>query len=317
MRELGLTIDKIIAGDVRTASRVISFAENEDARAAHILKALFAHTGRAKVIGITGAPGSGKSTLTDKLAKEMRRRDKKVGIVAVDPTSPFTGGAILGDRIRMSSLATDPGVFIRSMGTRGQLGGLAKNTMSAVRILDAFGCDYIFIETVGVGQSEVDIIKLADLVLIVNVPGLGDDIQAIKAGLMEIGDIMVVNKADKEGADRLVIELETMLDFRGEQEGLRPPVLRTIAQDGEGVPTLCDQIDIHFEHNQKIGLLEKRRRRNLRLEVENLLLDRFTRRMRQVITAADEMDNLTESLYNRETDPYTVAETLGESMKLP
>ena len=314
MDDLKLTIDKIIEGDVRTASRAISFAESEDARAVPILKALFPHTGRARIIGITGAPGSGKSTLTDKLAKEMRKRDKTVGIIAVDPTSPFTGGAILGDRIRMSGLATDPGVFIRSMGTRGQLGGLAKNTMSAARILDAFGCDYIFIETVGVGQSEVDIIKLADIVLIVNVPGLGDDIQAIKAGLMEIGDILVVNKADKDGADRLVIELETMLDFRTQFEGLRPPVLRTVAQEGEGVPELCDKIDTHFDHDRDHGLLMKRRQRNLHIEVENILLDRFTRAMRTVITEAEEMDNLLENLYNREVDPYTVSEQVAEKL---
>lgn len=310
MDDIKLTIDKIIEGDVRTASRAISFAENEDARAASVLKAVFEHTGKARIIGITGAPGSGKSTLTDKLAKEVRKRGGKVGIVAVDPTSPFTGGAILGDRIRMSGLSTDPGVFIRSMGTRGQLGGLAKNTMSAVRILDAYGCDYIFIETVGVGQSEVDIIKLADIVLIVNVPGLGDDIQAIKAGLMEIGDILVVNKADKDGADRLVIELETMLDLKGSFAGLRPPVMRTVAQDSIGVSDLCDKIDIHFNADSEAGRLADRRRRNLRIEVENILLDGYMREMRNVITQSEEMDSLLLKLYNRETDPYTVSEAV-------
>src|SRR5262244_3512719 len=248
---------QIRAGDVRSVSRAITAIENHAPEAESLLKNLFPHTGNAYLCGVTGAPGTGKSTLVDRLAAHYRQQDQQVGVVAVDPTSPYTGGAILGDRIRMQGHAGDGGIFIRSMATRGFLGGLSRATAEVALVLDAAGKKQVLIETVGVGQDEVDIVRLADCVLVVLVPGLGDDIQNMKAGLMEIGDIFVLNKADREGADRLEEQLHAMLALASPRDGWHPPVIRTVATENAGIDTLAASIGKFRAHFESSGQREK------------------------------------------------------------
>lgn len=261
----------VLAGDRRAIARAITMVESEAADGPALIKLLHARTGRAHVVGITGAPGTGKSTLVDKLIELARRDGKKVGVVAVDPSSPFTGGAILGDRIRMQSRSTDPDVFIRSMGTRGALGGLSTHTIDAVRVLDAAGKDLILVETVGVGQAEVDVVRLADTVCVVLVPNLGDDVQAVKAGIMEIADVFVVNKADLTGADKVAGEVEANLSLAHGRTDWVPPIHRAVAERGEGVVAVAKAIQDHAVWSKSSGEWTKRREARLLDQVRALL----------------------------------------------
>ncbi len=306
-RDLG--IDELLSGieerRPRVLARAISLIEDGDPLREELIGRLYEKTGRARVVGVTGPPGAGKSTLVDRLAQLLRESDQQVGILAVDPTSPFTGGAILGDRIRMQGLYTDPGVYIRSMATRGAMGGLARATLDAVDLLDAAGFDWILVETVGVGQDEVDVVRCVDTVAVVTLPGLGDDIQAIKAGIMEIADLFVVNKADRSGSERAVRDLEMVLSLV-EQRDWEPPIRKTVASRGKGVPELLEDIHRHQVWLHGGAELERRRRSRLRLRVENLL-------KQQVLVAVDEVVGLQAALdaaFNDRVDPYTVAERL-------
>ncbi len=339
---------RIRSGDPRALARAISRIDDGDPAVIEVLKALHADTGRAHVVGVTGPPGSGKSTLVDKFVREYRERGLTVGVLAVDPSSPFTGGAILGDRIRMQSHALDEGVYIRSLATRGHLGGLSGAVMEAARVLDAAGFDRVLIETVGVGQSEVDIVRLADTVVLVSVPGLGDDIQVLKAGIMEIGDVFVVNKADRDGADRVVREIRSMLETAlvngaspralsgtgaadrgghhiafaareavsshgyGDAHGL-PPVLKTTAETGEGVGPVVDSVEAHRAALAETGLLRERRLRNVGYELRGALGNRLLARL-GTPDAVSRLDRLAEDVVEKRRDVYEAVDVLFEEL---
>lgn len=307
-------IERMRRGDKRATARLITLVENDEEKAREIISKIFPYTGKAKIVGITGPPGAGKSTLLDKLIKVAREEDKVVGVIAIDPTSPFTGGALLGDRIRMQRHSTDPGVFIRSMATRGSLGGLAKATNDAIKVLDAYGCDVIFVETVGVGQIEVDIVKTADTVVLVTVPGLGDDIQAIKAGLMEIADVFVINKADKEGADATYFELNLMLDLekeRWERRGWRPPIVETVATTMRGIRELWEAIKEHQKFLEESGEIERKRRFRAEEEIKAIVSGKIARAIESRL-GEEEVSNLIRGVVNREIDPYSAADLILE-----
>ena len=307
---------KVLQGDPRAIARLITLAENNDPVAASAMKDIHSHTGRAHVIGITGVTGSGKSTLISELTRVYRKQGKKVGIIAIDPTSPFSGGALLGDRIRMMELAMDDGVFIRSLGTRGMLGGLAGAVYDVVEIFDASGKDVIFVETVGVGQAEVDVIKIADTTLVVLVPGLGDSIQTLKAGIMEIADIYVVNKADREGVDQTVAEIQSLVDISCSDKDRKIPILQTVARDKKGVVELVEEVEKHKKFLEKTKKFEAQRRLRYEAELVEIIRKRLMNLVFDESKFKDKVESLIGQISRKEIDPYTAAEEiLGKILK--
>lgn len=335
---------RVLDGDVRAASRLMRHIDDGEASATADLRALFPRTGRAYIIGLTGSPGAGKSTLTDRLIAKFRKQGKKVGVLAVDPTSPFTGGAILGDRIRMQDHATDPGVFIRSLATRGNLGGLSRATGDCIRVMDAMGQDIVLVETVGVGQDEIDIAQMAHTTVVVTVPGMGDDVQAIKAGILEVADVFAVNKSDLDGSDRMVRELRMMLELRHavkapamdhdahhrmvrakaegrhveEAPGPRewePPILKVVASKDQGVDALVEAVEQHRAFLDETGLRKQKERTRAAMQFVALLRERLLRgALARLERERGRLDEVASRIADRQADPYALAEELASQL---
>jgi LAO/AO transport system kinase len=303
-------IDQLRSGDIRTLARAISTVENRAPGWSELLKALFAHSGKARVLGLTGPPGAGKSTLVDQLARFYRRHNHSVGIIAVDPTSPYTGGAILGDRIRMQEHFSDPGIYIRSMATRGSLGGLARTTADVATVLDASGRDVVMIETVGVGQDEVDIVRLADVTILILVPGMGDDVQTIKAGIMEIADIFVVNKSDRDGAEHVEREIRTLQSLATRHDGWTPPIVKTIASHGVGIEALANAISGYEAYLRKANLVLNKSVENWQERLVEMLRDVLLEKARAQFGDGS-LARLAAEVAEHKRDPYTLVEEIA------
>ena len=312
MTDIRTIIDGVQAGRARPLAQAISLVEAGEAGATRVLAEVYGSTGKARLIGITGSPGAGKSTLVAAMTRHYRKQGKRVGIIAVDPTSPFTGGAILGDRIRMADLYTDRGVFIRSMATRGFLGGVAKATNDVVDLLDAAGFDIVLVETVGVGQDEVEVVRTVQTNVVVLVPGMGDDIQAIKAGIMEIGDVFVVNKADRPGADKTVTEVTMMMSLVEEHGDWVPPIVKTVASKNEGIDELDAAIGKHYEYLDASGELDRRSRERVRIRIETQLKERFMERLIGGTISRAQYEELLEDVLRKRNNPHDAAESVLE-----
>jgi LAO/AO transport system kinase len=316
MTDLEALAAGIRAGQYRALAKAISLVERDDPQSERLLADIYPETGKARVLGITGSPGSGKSTLVAAIARFMRARGKRVGIIAVDPTSPFTGGAILGDRIRMTDLYTDKGVFIRSMATRGFLGGLARATNDVVDVLDASGFDLVLVETVGVGQDEVEVVRTVQTNIVVLVPGMGDDIQAIKAGIMEIGDIFVVNKADRPGADKTVTEIQMMMSLVEEHGEWIPPIVKTVASRNEGIGELDAAVTAHYGYLERSGELVRRSRERVRIRIETDLKQKFMEHLIGGVVPHAEYERLLDDVLHKKDNPHDAAENLLDRVRI-
>ena len=308
-QDIQLWVERLRSGDPRALARAISSVENRDPGSSDLLKALFRHSGHARILGLTGSPGAGKSTLVDQLARHYRKQNLTLGIVAVDPTSPYSGGAILGDRIRMQDHFADAGIYIRSMATRGSLGGLARATADVATVLDASGRDLIMIETVGVGQDEIDIVRLADITVVILVPGMGDDVQTIKAGIMEIADIFVINKSDREGAERVEREIRAMQSLATRSDHWTPPIVKTVASEGKGIAELAAAIAHYEAFLQKENLVLKRNIQNWRERLIEMLRDAMLERARTHLGDGN-LNQLAAEVAQHKRDPYSLVEEI-------
>ena len=311
--DLHSLVEKLRAGDARALARAVSLVENRNENWIELLKALFPYTGRARVVGLTGAPGAGKSTLVDQLAHHYRKENHTVGIVAVDPSSPYTGGAILGDRIRMQDHFSDAGIYIRSMATRGSLGGLAAATADVASVLDASGRDIVMIETVGVGQDEIDIVRLADITIVILVPGMGDDVQTIKAGIMEIADIFVINKSDREGAERVEREIRALQSLAIRHDNWTPPIVKTVASEGLGIAELATTIRQYEDFLKKENLLIKRSIENWQQRIVAMLRDALLEKARLHI-GKDQLQHYAAEIVEHKRDPYSLVEEIAKKI---